>query len=128
MQTLEIEWRHLDVQGSTCERCADTGSEARDAVAELAKECAPQGWNITFRETLLTEKEIADSNLVLFNGVPIEQVLRNATASESHCASCCDLTGKADTACRTVEHGGRSFETIPADLIRQAACAVAKCC
>lgn len=25
MKTLEIEWRHLDVQGETCDRCYDTG-------------------------------------------------------------------------------------------------------
>jgi len=128
MNTLEIEWRHLDVQGSTCERCADTGGAVRDTVAALATECGPKGVKVVLRETRLTQREIADSNLILFNGVPLEQILHNAAASESHCASCSDLTGKADTACRTVDYCGQSFEAIPGHLIRRAACAVARCC
>ncbi len=128
MKTLDIEWRHLDVGGSTCERCAGTGGEVRDAVAALAAECGPKGVKVVFRETRLTERDIADSNLILLNGVPLERILPNAAASESHCASCGDLTGKADTACRTVDYCGESFETIPTRLIRQAACAVAGCC
>lgn len=128
MKTLEIEWRHLDVGGSTCDRCADTGGAVREAVAALTAECGPKGWNIAFRETRLTEQDLGESNLLLFNGVPIEDVLPNAAASESHCASCGDLIGQVDTACRTVDYCGQSFETIPAPLIRQAACAVAGCC
>jgi tartrate dehydratase beta subunit/fumarate hydratase class I family protein len=34
MKRLEIEWRHLDKEGRTCDRCADTGDEVRRACAE----------------------------------------------------------------------------------------------
>lgn len=131
MKNLTIEWQHLDIEkggvASTCVRCADTGEAVADVVEALARECAPKGVEITCRETKLPASEVARSNLILFNGRPIEEILPRATASESNCPSCCELVGE-QTNCRTVEIGGRSYEALPADLIRQAACAVAQCC
>jgi hypothetical protein len=71
-------------------------------------------------ETELPQEDLAQSNTVLFNGVPLEQLLEGAAASESTCQSCSCLTGTAVT-CRTVEYDGRSYEEIPEELIRKAA-------
>jgi len=128
MKTLEIEWKHLDKEGNTCIRCSDTGEALNKVVAELAEECKPCGWDIKFKETKLTEKDISESNIILFNGNPIEEVLPEAKASESHCESCCEFTINSSTSCRTVEFGGDSYEGIPSSLIRQAACEIARCC
>ena len=128
MKTLEIEWRHLDKEGNTCIRCSDTGEALHKVVAELAQECRPCGWDIKFRETKLTEKEISESNIILLNGKPIEKILPNAVAGESHCQSCCELTGNSSTSCRTIESDGKAYESIPSYLIRQAVCAIAQCC
>lgn len=127
MKHLEIEWRHFAREGNTCVRCADTG-EALDAVVEeLAVECRPCGWEITFKEATLGEKDISKSNVILFNGVPIEDVLPKASVSPSHCESCCEFTG-VPTLCRTVEFEGQSFAAVPASLIRRAVCTIAHCC
>ncbi len=128
MKILEIEWRHLDKEGNTCIRCSDTGEALHRVVTELTEECRPCVWDIKFKETKLTEKEISQSNIILFNGKPIEHILPNAVASESHCQSCCKLTGNSSTNCRTIELDGSSHESIPLYLIRQAACEIAQCC
>lgn len=127
MKHLEIEWRHLEKEGNTCVRCSDTGRALEEVMADLSEECRPCGWEIFFKEIKLTGKDIAESNMILFNGVPIEEILPGARASESYCASCCEFTG-APTSCRTVEYESRSYETIPESLIRQALCAVTQCC
>ncbi len=127
MKTLEIEWRHLDQDGRTCLRCSDTLQSLQQVVTQLAAECAPRGVTIAYRETKLSLEQLSESNLILFNGVPLESVLPGASASENECESCGDLCGQPSV-CRTVTVGGQTFEAIPAALIRQAACAVAQCC
>jgi len=127
MTALEIEWRHLEKDGRTCLRCADTLQSLQQVVARLAAECAPRGVTLTYRETKLPPERLPESNLILFNGVPLESVLPGAAAANSECLSCGDLCGQPSF-CRTVTVGNRVFEAIPATLIRQAACAVAGCC
>ena len=127
MKTLEIEWKHLDVEGKTCARCSDTGEALQEAIAKLAEECRPLGWDIKFKETTLAAKNISESNVILFNGKPIEALLPGARASESPCESCSEITGKS-TSCRTVEFAGDTYGGIPASLIRQAAGHIIQCC
>jgi hypothetical protein len=127
MITLEIEWRHLDKDGRTCLRCSDTLQSLQQVVSQLAAECALHGVHIVYRETKLLPEQLAESNLILFNGIPLESALPGASAAESECLSCGDLCGEPSY-CRTISAGGRTFEAIPAALIRQAACAVAQCC
>jgi len=120
MKELTIEWRHYDKEGATCERCEATGSSVKEVVSELGNELAGKGITVTFTETPLAEESMAQSNLLLFNGVPLETVLDHAAADENHCSSCSCLTG-SETSCRTVNYEGRTYEEIPAELIRQAA-------
>jgi len=127
MKTLEIEWRHLDQDGRTCLRCSDTLQSLQQVVTQLAAECAPRGVTIAYRETKLSLEQLSESNLILFNGVPLESVLPGASASENECESCGDLCGQPSV-CRTVTVGDQTFEAIPATVIRQAACTVAQCC
>lgn len=127
MKTLEIEWKHLDVEGKTCARCSDTGEVLKTVIVKLARECRPLGWEIKFKETRLGEDRVAESNVILLNGKPIEELLPEARASQSHCESCSELTG-TPTSCRTVEFGGDTYEGIPASLIRRAAGQIIQCC
>lgn len=127
MQTIIIEWRHLDVAGKTCRRCGDTGAELVQAIARLKVECAPKDVNIVFREKKLHSGEIAHSNTILINGVPLETILPQTQASTSCCTSCADLTGRPEQ-CRTLVHLGQEYETISQDLIRQAVCLIGGCC
>ncbi|GAM08327.1 putative protein [Geobacter sp. OR-1] len=120
MEELTIEWRHYDKDGATCDRCTATGSSVKEVMAELTNELAGKGITVAFIETKLPEEQMVQSNLVLFNGVPLEEVLDNAAADESHCSSCSCMTG-SETTCRTVAYEGEIHEEIPADLIRLAA-------
>jgi len=127
MQTLNIEWRHLVKDGNTCFRCSDTGEALDSMINQLNQECQASGWEIRFIEIPLGAGDIDQSNMILINGVPIEDILPGAKSASSHCASCCEFTGRF-TECRTVEFGGNRYEAIPEALIRSAVCSVADCC
>jgi hypothetical protein len=127
MKTVTIEWKHLDQEGETCERCATTGKGIVELVRQLQAECAPKGVEIRFAETTLTAAEIGQSNLILINGAPLEMLLPQACAASSPCCSCGELTGKEES-CRTIVWQGETHEAIPPALIRQAICRVAGCC
>jgi hypothetical protein len=119
MRELVIEWRHYDKEGATCDRCSTTGTSVKEVVAGITGELAGKGITVTFSEIKLPEELMAESNLILLNGVPLEEIL-GAAADENHCPSCSCLTG-SDTSCRTVEYEGESYEEIPVALIRKAA-------
>jgi hypothetical protein len=127
VKTLTIEWKHLDKEGATCMRCRDTGKTLAQVVGELGRECEGKGVRIVFRETLLGASGFRESNQILFNGIPLEELLPGAAAGENACASCCDLLGQ-ETSCRTIEHEGKIYEAIPERLIRAAACRAVGCC
>lgn len=127
MDNLVIEWQHLEKDGQTCLRCAETGKEIGVVVEEIAVSCAPKGVHIEFKETKLGDEDISKSNSILFNGIPIEEVLPNMQVSSNYCGSCSELTGK-ETYCRTVEYDGETFAAIPSSLIRKAVCSVTQCC
>lgn len=127
MKKIVVEWMHLDKDGRTCDRCAETGVWVVEAVQALAAECREKGVEIVFKETLLAAEEIGQSNLILIDGVPVEDILPGAKASESCCCSCGDLTGQ-DEACRTIIFAGVEHEAIPPQMIREAICRVAGCC
>lgn len=111
---LIIEWRHYDKQGATCSRCCGTGANLRSLVAEYAA----LGVAIELQETLLPYERISESNLVLINGVPLEELLAGAETGESECVSCGCLAGQA-TSCRTVQHDGTVYEELTPELLRR---------
>ena len=121
IKDLTIEWKHLDRDGRTCDRCGDTGQAVRQALELLEHRCRPQGVTLQFLDTKLPPGRTKESNAILFNGVPLEKVLTNAHTSENRCGSCSDLL-ETETQCRTMSHDGKTHEAIPSELIFQAAC------
>ncbi|WP_353852713.1 DUF2703 domain-containing protein [Dehalobacter restrictus] len=119
MKTLKIEWKHLDVQGETCDRCYDTGENLANEVKRLNRALQSKGIEVEWTETKLDNTQIPQSNTLLFNGVPIEEIL-DIEVSENYCDSCTTLLG-TETYCRTVRYEGNEYEDIPAKAIRQAA-------
>lgn len=122
MKTLKIEWKHLDVEGETCNRCYDTGENLNQEVKRLNRLLQPQGIDVEWFETKLDDTQIPQSNMLLFNGVPIEDIL-DIKVSENYCDSCAALLG-TDTYCRTITYEGNEYEDIPAKAIRHAALTV----
>ena len=127
MKKIEIEWKHLDVDGKTCDRCAGTGDELHQLVDHLRKECAPQDVHITLKEIKLTEREIEESNRIFINGIPLEDILPDSVVSQNACYSCSDLLESA-TCCRTIIHSGKEYEIVPQQLIRETVCKITQCC
>jgi hypothetical protein len=127
MQTLEIEWRHIDLAGVPCERCHTTGAALPRVVAELRRQCGRGHVRVTYRETRLALDGLDASNSVLINGRPLEHWL-GAKTGASPCAGCCQATGAPDTHCRTVKVAGSTFEAVPPELILRAACRAVPCC
>lgn len=119
MKTLSIEWRHLDMQGETCDRCYDTGENLVNEVKRLKRALEPQGIEIVLTETKLDDSQIPQSNKILFNDIAIEDIL-DIKVSENYCESCSALLGQK-TYCRTVVFDGNEYEDIPAKAIRKAA-------
>ena len=120
MKILNIEWRHFEKEGETCLRCADTGASLRNVVVNLTDLVTAMGLEVTVTETMLSAEELAQSNMILFNGVPLEDLLPKTVPVETSCASCSCLTGK-EVNCRAIEYESRTLESIPEDLIRAAA-------
>jgi hypothetical protein len=119
MKKLLIEWKHLDVAGDTCERCYDTGENITQEVKRLNRKLQPKGIEVEFAEIKLDSAQVLQSNVVLFNGSPIEDIL-DIKVSENYCGSCTALLG-IDTYCRTILFEDNEYEDIPAKAIRQAA-------
>lgn len=111
--TLVLEWRHYAKEGQTCERCNDTGANLTTVVADYAQ----QGITITVQEVLLPYERIHESNLVLINGTPLEELLAGGAAGESSCSSCSCLSGQA-TSCRTVQYDGVVHEELTEALLK----------
>ena len=126
LKTLTIEWKHLDREGRTCDRCGDTGTSLRHAVRRLRRCMEPRGIAVRLVETRLPAARLEESNMILFNNVPLEGILNDARVSDSDCPSCGELLG-APTRCRTIERDGKTHEAIPESLICAAACRVTGC-
>lgn len=119
MKTLKIEWKHLDVEGETCDRCYDTGENLAQEVKRLTRALKPRGITVELIDTKLDVSQTPESNSILFNGVPIEKIL-DIEISNNYCESCSALVG-TETYCRTVTFEGNEYEDVPAKAIRQAA-------
>lgn len=124
MKTLTIEWKHLESDGATCDRCGYTGRALRKTVRALRRDCRPQRVAIKFIETKLPPSRLAKSNVILFNGVPLEIALGDAKVRANECGSCSTLVGEA-ARCRAVQRGGKTYDAIPEEWIWEAACRVA---
>jgi len=119
MKNLLIEWKRFDKEGNTCKRCSNTGTSIQTAVSELKEKLEKKGISILFKETKLSENEIKESNSILFNGIPIEELLDDTKAVETQCNSCCELVGSSVN-CRALDCHGQITEDIPVELIKMA--------
>jgi SAM-dependent methyltransferase len=119
MKKLTIEWKHLDVEGETCDRCYDTGENLANEVKRMNRTLQPKGIVVEYVETKLDADNIPESNMLLFNGVPIENIL-DIEIFNNYCESCTSLLGK-DIYCRAVRFEGNEYDDVPAKAIRQAA-------
>jgi hypothetical protein len=127
VKTVEIEWRRLVQDGTTCERCGDTGAVLRQLVDRLNTECRPRGVSIVLKSVALNVERIAESNQILIDGQLLEQLQPQIVVGQNDCPSCGELLGH-EQACRTLEVAGQTHEVPPPWLIRRGVCRSAGCC
>jgi hypothetical protein len=111
MNQMPIVWKRLVKGGETCTRCGNTGRELDAVVAKLTASLRPLGIEPVLRTQEIDEEAFkanpSESNRVWIAGKPIEEWLE-ANVGMSRCCSVC-----GDSDCRTLEVGGRTYETIP---------------
>ncbi len=118
MKTLKIKWQRLVSDGQTCPRCGSTEKELEKAISALGQSLAPLGIEIVLEKEELSvaefKKDYFQSNRIWINSRLLEEWI----GAEVGQSSCCDICGNAE--CRTMEIGGQTYETIPANLIIKA--------
>ncbi|MDV2481054.1 DUF2703 domain-containing protein [Methanoculleus sp. Wushi-C6] len=121
---LIVEWKHVgrDVE-NTCERCGATGRAVMDVVEQIRPILEEEGIVVRVVETVLENEAITESNSILFNGVPLEDLIEGMEVTSTPCASCACITGQDDVECRAIEYNGERYESIPPELIARAALA-----
>ena len=122
-KVLTIKWQRLvDEKGQTCERCGSTEKELKKAFQALKKSLSGMGVKVVLEKETLTSAEFAEdvseSNRIWLGGRPVEEWL-DAKVGKSLCGSCCEVVG-AKVECRTIQVDGKTYETIPKDLIMRA--------
>ena len=122
-KVLTIKWQRLvDEKGRTCERCGSTEKELKKAFQALKKSLSGMGVKVVLEKETLTSAEFAgdtsESNRIWLGGRPVEEWL-DAKVGKSLCGSCCEVVG-AKVECRTIQVDGKTYETIPKELIMRA--------
>ncbi len=119
MKNLIIEWKHYDKESNTCLRCSKTGLSLRKAIDDLRDKLKKRGFRIILKEKKISEREIQASNSILFNGIPLENLLGNTKTVETPCNSCCKLIGSA-VKCRALDYQGKITEDVSVQMIKKA--------
>jgi len=105
--------------GKTCDRCNATYQEMQQAVTKLKEALRPLSIEPSLEVRELDEKSFkanpSESNRIWIAGRSMEEWL-GARVGSSRCCSVC-----GESACRTVEVGGTTFEVIPEKLFLKAA-------
>lgn len=118
MKALPIVWQRLVKNGSTCPRCHDTGEQVKRAVHKLEDALRPLGITPQLETREIDEDAFLSnplqSNTVFVADKPIEYWLNAQTGKSACCNEC------GDNECRTVDLAGKSYETIPEEMIFRA--------
>jgi len=119
-RNLVIEWKHIgnNVTG-TCERCSLTAGAIMDVLEELQPYFRQKNVTARFRETILPDSQIEESNQVVINGIPLDKYLSDARVVQTPCCSCACITGQDEAECRAIDVGEERYEAIPLDLLKQ---------
>ncbi|MCE5338804.1 MAG: DUF2703 domain-containing protein [Methanomicrobiaceae archaeon] len=119
---LVIEWKHIGSGiDNTCERCHETGMTLAAVLTEISTLLEMEGVSVRVVEIVLPNEAVAESNSLLFNGVPIEDLLEGVEVTTTPCCSCSCITCEEDTECRALRYNGEEYEAIPPELIGRAA-------
>ena len=119
-RVLVIDWQHIGTTvAGTCERCSLTGGAILDVLEELQPYFRQKNVTARFRETVLPDAMIEESNQVIINGTPLEEYLSDAEVVQTPCCSCACITGQDEAECRAIDYEGDRYEAISPDLLKR---------
>lgn len=118
-KTLVIQWQRLtESSGDTCGRCGNTERSIDEAGRLLTASRRPLGIRVSVVKARLTSEmfglDPSQSNRIWIADQPLEEII-GAQTGVSRCSGCC-----GDRDCRTTVVDGRSYETVPPELIVRA--------
>ena len=115
---LVIEWKHAARDADNVfETCKETGMPLEAVLDEIRMLLEMEGVAVRMVET------VAESDSLLFNGVPVEELLEGVEVTATSCAACssCGEECGEGAECRTLRYSGEAYESIPPELIGRAA-------
>ncbi len=115
---LVIEWKHAARDADNVfETCKETGMPLEAVLDEIRMLLEMEGVAVRMVET------VAESDSLLFNGVPVEELLEGVEVTATSCAACssCSEECGEGAECRTLRYSGEAYESIPPVLIGRAA-------
>ena len=115
---LVIEWKHAARDADNVfETCKETGMPLEAVLDEIRMLLEMEGVAVRMVET------VAESDSLLFNGVPVEELLEGVEVTATSCAACssCSEECGEGAECRTLRYSGEAYESIPPELIGRAA-------
>ena len=116
---LHVRWQRLaDEKGQTCGRCGSTEKAAEDAVRKLRRSLKPIHVDVVLQMISINlaefSKDPLSSDQIWVADKPIEEWLQ-AKVGQSPCCGAC-----GDSECRTLTVDGKTYESIPTELIVRA--------
>jgi hypothetical protein len=115
---LVIEWKHAARDADNVfETCKETGMPLEAVLDEIRMLLEMEGVAVRVVET------VAELDSLLFNGVPVEELLEGVEVTATSCAACstCSEECGEGAECRTLRYSGEAYENIPPELIGRAA-------
>jgi hypothetical protein len=115
---LRIKWQRLLEDNETCPRCGSTEQELDAAAGILRKMLAEARIGVVVEKESLSVSEFKQdplrSNMIWINDRPLEEYFGGGTGQNPCCGVCSPFE------CRTMEIDGKTYESIPSDIIIRA--------
>lgn len=112
-----IEWRHIDLGQPFSGHCSETGATLWEVITTLGQEHWLDDIELELKNTILHPEETEESNIVLINGIPIEQILKTGDTSGS---SGGQETESGGTQLQRAPPGRDMVKGIPYEVLRKA--------
>jgi hypothetical protein len=108
----------VNEKGQTCDRCSSTEKATEEGAKTLRRVLKPLNIDVVLDKSAVSAsdftKDPLQSNRIWIGTKPIEDWLQAKVGKSQCCGACGDLE------CRTLTVDGRTYETIPPELIVKA--------
>ena len=116
---LHIEWQQAWSSSGICPYASETWSNLELVVEELRRELLSLGISVSLTQIDSTQQTGQGTSGLLFNRVPLEELLPELRILSSHCPFCEALCGES-VLCPTVVAEGVEYRSLPPFLLRRA--------